>query len=72
MSILSREVPIDAAHAALLIIHVQNYCNGGRGAESEYFRQSMDGAVLAEIAATTGSVEMLSSAENERGRRELG
>ena len=28
MSAPSREVPIDPAHAALLIIDVQNYCAG--------------------------------------------
>src|SRR6516162_6534168 len=49
MSALSREVPIDPAHAALLIIDVQNYCIGGRAGESEYFRRSLRDNVLPNI-----------------------
>ena len=30
MSPLSREAPIDPAHAALLVIDFQNYCGGRR------------------------------------------
>jgi ureidoacrylate peracid hydrolase len=49
MSTLSREAPIDPAHAALLIIDVQNYCiRSARGA-SEYFRRSLRDTVLPNI-----------------------
>jgi ureidoacrylate peracid hydrolase len=41
MNTLSREVPIDPAHAALLIIDVQNYCVRSEASESEYFRRSL-------------------------------
>ena len=40
MSSPSREVPIDPAHAALLIIDVQNYCARAKPDQSEYFRRS--------------------------------
>jgi isochorismate hydrolase len=39
MNNLSREVPIDPAHAALLIIDVQNYCVSSKSEKTEYFRQ---------------------------------
>jgi ureidoacrylate peracid hydrolase len=49
MTAPSREVPIDPAHAALLIIDVQNYCvRPGVGA-SEYFRYSLQDSVLPNI-----------------------
>jgi ureidoacrylate peracid hydrolase len=41
MNTLSREVPIDPAHAALLIIDVQNYCVRSEAGASEYFRRSL-------------------------------
>jgi hypothetical protein len=34
MSTFSREVPIDLAHAALLMVDVQNYCGHPGGAAS--------------------------------------
>ena len=46
---LSREVPIDPVHAALLIIDVQNYCIGEKAEVSEYFRQSFRETVLPNI-----------------------
>jgi len=46
---LSREVPIDTAHAALLVIDVQNYCAAPQAARSEYFRQSLRDVVLPNI-----------------------
>jgi ureidoacrylate peracid hydrolase len=46
---VSREVPIEPAHAALLIIDVQNYCIGTKTAQSEYFRQSLRVTVLPDI-----------------------
>jgi ureidoacrylate peracid hydrolase len=49
MNTPSREVPIDPAHAALLIIDVQNYCAGAETARSEYFRQNLRGIVLSNI-----------------------
>jgi ureidoacrylate peracid hydrolase len=42
----SREVPIDPAHAALLIIDVQNYCVRAEAGKTEYFHQSLRGIVL--------------------------
>ncbi len=49
MSALSREVPIDPAHTALLIIDVQNYCTGAKVSRSEYFQQSLRDTVLPNI-----------------------
>jgi ureidoacrylate peracid hydrolase len=49
VSTLSREVPIDPARAALLIIDVQNYCAGAKAGKSEYFRQSLHDTVLPNI-----------------------
>ncbi|HMD63805.1 MAG TPA: isochorismatase family cysteine hydrolase [Stellaceae bacterium] len=46
---MSREVPIDPAHTALLIIDVQNYCVGAPATESEYFRDSLHDTVLPNI-----------------------
>lgn len=42
----SRDVPIDPAHAALLIIDVQNYCIGAAARQTEYFRRTLREAVL--------------------------
>ena len=39
MTAPSREVPIDPAHAALLIIDVQNYCAGPEPGKTEHFRR---------------------------------
>jgi ureidoacrylate peracid hydrolase len=47
MNTLSREVPIDPAHAALLIIDVQNYCVAT--GKSEYFDGSLRDIVLPNI-----------------------
>ena len=49
MNILSREVPIDLAHAALLVIDLQNYCISGKSWKTEYFRQSLGDTVLPNI-----------------------
>jgi ureidoacrylate peracid hydrolase len=49
MSALSREVPIDTAHAALLIIDVQYYCAAPQTARSEHFRQTLWDVVLPNI-----------------------
>jgi ureidoacrylate peracid hydrolase len=49
MTAPSREVPIDPAHAALLIIDVQNYCTRPEAGASEYLRRSLRDAVLPNI-----------------------
>jgi len=49
MSGPSREVPIDPAHAALLIIDVQNYCAPSGSGGTEYFRDSLRDIVLPNI-----------------------
>ena len=49
MNTLSRDVPIDPTHAALLIIDVQNYCAGAKPGHSEYFRYSLREVVLPNI-----------------------
>jgi ureidoacrylate peracid hydrolase len=46
---LSREVPIDPVHAALLIIDVQNYCTRPEAGASEYFHCSLRDTVLPNI-----------------------
>ena len=45
----SRDVPINPAHAALLIIDVQNYCTRPEARASEYFHGSLQGTVLPNI-----------------------
>jgi ureidoacrylate peracid hydrolase len=45
----SREVPIDVAHASLLIIDVQNYCARAEVGKTEYFRKSFRDTVLPNI-----------------------
>jgi ureidoacrylate peracid hydrolase len=64
MTAPSREVPIDPAHAALLIIDVQNHCivTGN----SEYFDRSLREVVLPNIrrlqtACRTGGIEVMYS-----------
>jgi ureidoacrylate peracid hydrolase len=49
MSVLSREASIDPAHAALLVIDVQNYCASAKAEQSEFFRQSLRDMVLPNI-----------------------
>ena len=49
MNALSREVSIDPAHTALLLIDLQNYCVSGKSAETDYFRQSLRDNVLPNI-----------------------
>ena len=49
MIALSREVAIDPAHAALLIIDVQNYCTRVEALKSDYFRRSLHHTVLPNI-----------------------
>ncbi len=46
---LSREVPIDPAHAALLIIDVQNYCARTEVGNTEYFLKNLRDTVLPNI-----------------------
>jgi nicotinamidase-related amidase len=45
----SREEPIDLAHAALLIIDVQNYCTRPEACAGEYFRASLRDVILPNI-----------------------
>jgi ureidoacrylate peracid hydrolase len=64
MSALSREVPIDPAHAASLIIDVQNYCIAI--GKSEYFDRSLREVALPNIrrlqtACRTGGIEVMYS-----------
>jgi ureidoacrylate peracid hydrolase len=66
MSTTSREVPIDPAHAALLIIDVQNYCAGKEAGKPEYFRRSLRDTVLPNIrrlqsACRSGGIEVMYS-----------
>jgi ureidoacrylate peracid hydrolase len=66
MSALSREVPIDPAHAALLIIDVQNYCASTESGKTEYFRRSLRDIVLPNIrrlqfACRSGAIEVMYS-----------
>lgn len=49
MNAPSREVPIDPAHAALLIIDVQNYCLRVEADGSDHFRRSLKDTVLPNI-----------------------
>jgi ureidoacrylate peracid hydrolase len=49
MNRLSREVPIDPAHAALLIIDVQNYCLRPETSATDYFRRSLRDIMLPNI-----------------------
>ena len=49
MTALSREVPIDPAHATFLIIDVQNYCAGPVSGKTEYFRRNLHDTVLPNI-----------------------
>jgi ureidoacrylate peracid hydrolase len=62
----SREVPIDRAHAALLIIDVQNYCAGTEPGKTEYFRRSLRDTLLPSIrrlqtACRSGGIEVMYS-----------
>jgi ureidoacrylate peracid hydrolase len=64
MSALSRELPIDPTHAALLIIDVQNYCVAT--GKSEYFDRSLREVALPNIrrlqtACRTGGIEVMYS-----------
>ena len=66
MNTLSREVPIDPAHAALLIIDVQNYCIAAKASKSEYFGDSLRDTVLPNIrrlqtACRRGGIEVVYS-----------
>jgi nicotinamidase-related amidase len=66
MTALSREVPIDPAHAALLVIDVQNYCAGPQAGKTEYFRRSLRDAVMPNIrrlqtACRSGGIEVMYS-----------
>ena len=73
MTALSREVPIDPAHAAFLIIDVQNYCAGPVSGKTEYFRRNLHDTVLPNIrrlqaACRSGGIEvMYSVVENMTG-----
>ena len=64
MSEVSREVPIDPAHAALLIVDVQNYCIAT--GSSEYFDRNLREVMLPNIrrlqtACRTGGIEVMYS-----------
>jgi nicotinamidase-related amidase len=66
MSAPSREVPIDPAHAALLIIDVQNYCARPESGKTEYFRRSLRDTVLPNIrrlqtTCRSGGIEVIYS-----------
>jgi ureidoacrylate peracid hydrolase len=66
MTALSREVPIDPAHAALLLIDVENYCAGPASGKTEYFRGSLRNTVLPNIrrlqaACRSGGIEAMYS-----------
>jgi hypothetical protein len=49
MNSLSREMPIDPVHAALLIIDVQNYRVRPAASPTEYFRCNLQDMVLPNI-----------------------
>jgi len=66
MNTLTREVPIDPAHAALLIIDVQNYCLRSEAGASEYFRRSLHEIMVPNIqrlqsACRRASIEVVYS-----------
>jgi ureidoacrylate peracid hydrolase len=66
MTAPSREVPIDPAHAALLIIDVQNYCTRREACASQYFHWSLRETVLPNIcrlqlACRTTAIEIVYS-----------
>ena len=66
MILPSREVPIDPAHAALLIIDVQNYCVRAEAGKAEHFRQSLRDTVVPNIrrlqtACRSGGIEVMYS-----------
>src|SRR5437588_9212260 len=73
MTALSREVPIDPAHATFLIIDVQNYCAGPVSGKTEYFRRNLHDTVLPNIrrlqaACRSGGIEVMYSViENMTG-----
>jgi ureidoacrylate peracid hydrolase len=62
----TREVPIDPAHAALLIIDVQNYCVSAEVGKTEYFSRSLRDTVLPNIrrlqsVCRNGGIEVMYS-----------
>jgi ureidoacrylate peracid hydrolase len=66
MNTLSRDVPIDPAHAALLIIDVQNYSVRSEAGTSEYFRRSLREVMVPNIrrlqsACRRASIEVVYS-----------
>jgi ureidoacrylate peracid hydrolase len=66
MTAPSREVPIDPAHAALLVIDVQNYCTRPEAGASEYFHCSLTDTVLPNVrrlqsACRTAAIEIVYS-----------
>jgi ureidoacrylate peracid hydrolase len=66
MTAPSRELPIDPAHAAFLIIDVQNYCAGTESGKTEYFHRSLRDTVLPNIrriqtACRSGGIEVMYS-----------
>src|SRR5690242_12133135 len=66
MTAPSRELPIDPAHAAFLIIDVQNYCAGTESGKTEYFHRSLRDTVLPNIrriqtACRIGGIEVMYS-----------
>ena len=52
MNTLSREVPIDPAHAVLLIVDVQNYCAHPEGAGSRKLDPQQRGYLFGRLRET--------------------
>jgi ureidoacrylate peracid hydrolase len=63
MIALSREVPIDPAHAALLIVDVQNYCAHPDGAASRKLHPQLRGYLFSTLSETVlPNLQLLQSA----------
>jgi len=67
---LSREVPIDAGHAALLFVDVQNYNARPDGGEYTGMTSEQAGIAISEwpqTESTSGGLCMVNSGPNQRG-----
>ena len=62
MITLSREVPIDPAHAALLIVDVQNYCAHPDGAGSHSLDAQQRHYLFGSLREVTPNLRFLQSA----------
>ena len=63
MITLSRDVPIDPAHAALLIVDVQNYCAHPDGAASRTLDPQLRGYLFSNLSETVlPNLQLLQSA----------